>query len=127
MNAHRALRQSKEKEEKKITIIQEDGTMIESVGQVEELTYSYRTDDKDFLEKLSKGNISVKTYKKIEALIQKMYRNGFTTKDLAIQLQMSERYAQKIIADLCKVNLAEYIGEESPHTRGRPIKIYKLK
>ena len=82
---------------------------------------------KNFLEKLNKGNISVKTYKKIEALIRKMCRNGFTTKDLAIQLQMSERYAQKIVADLCKVNLAEYIGEESPHTRGRPIKVYKLK
>ena len=40
--------QSREKEAKKITIIQEDGTMIESVGQEEELTYSYRTDDKEF-------------------------------------------------------------------------------
>ncbi|WP_338449454.1 hypothetical protein R4Z09_25305 [Niallia oryzisoli] len=127
MNAHRALRQSKEKEAKKITIIQDDGTMIESVGEEEELTYFYRTDDKDFLEKLNKGNISVKTYKKIEAFIRKKYQNGFTTKDLAIHLQMSERYAQKIVADLCKVDLAEYIGEESPHSRGRPIKVYKLK
>lgn len=127
MNAHRALRQSKEKEEKRITIIQEDGIMIESVGQEEELTYSYRTEDKSFLEKLNKGNISVKTYKKIEALVRKIRRNGFTTKDLASNLQMSERYAQKIVADLCKVDLAEYIGEESPHSRGRPIKVYKLK
>ncbi len=127
MNALRALRQSKEKAAKKITIIQEDGTMIESVGQEEELTYDYRTDDKDFLAKLNKGNISVKTYKKIEAIIRKMGWSGFTTKDLAMHLQMSERYAQKIVADLCKANLAEYIGEESPHSRGRPIKVYKLK
>lgn len=127
MNAHRALRQSKGKVENEITIIQEDGMMVESVGQEAELTYVYRTDDKDFLEKLNKGNISVKTYKKIEALIQKMRWVGFTTKDLAINLQMSERYAQKIVADLCKVNLAEYTGEESPHSRGRPIKVYKLK
>lgn len=127
MNAYRALRQSKEKEEEKITIIQEDGTIVESVGREEELTYSYRTDDKEFLEKLNKGSISVKTYKKIEALVRKKHWNGFTTKDLAVNLQMSERYAQKIMADLCKVDLAEYIGEESPHSRGRPIKIYKLK
>lgn len=127
VNAHRALRQSKEQDANKITIIQEDGTMIESVGQEEELTYVYRTDDKDFLEKLNKGNISVKTYRKIEALIRKMCWVGFTTKDLAINLHMSERYAQKIVADLCKVNLAEYIGEESPNSRGRPIKVYKLK
>ena len=127
MNAHRALRQSKGKVENEITIIQEDGMMVESVGREAELTYVYRTDDKDFLEKLNKGNISVKTYKKIEALIRKMCWVGFTTKDLAIYLQMSERYAQKIVADLCKVDLAEYTGEESPHSRGRPIKVYKLK
>ena len=52
-----------------------------------------------------------------------MCRIGFTTKDLAFNLQMGERYAQKIVADLCKVNLAEYIGEESPHSRERPIKV----
>ncbi|WP_338131121.1 hypothetical protein [Cohnella rhizosphaerae] len=63
-NAHRAIQQSKGKEEHGIVIIKEDGTMIESAGQEEELTYSYRTDDKDFMEKLKKGNISVKSYKK---------------------------------------------------------------
>ncbi|MCR8844319.1 hypothetical protein NQ117_11545 [Paenibacillus sp. SC116] len=127
MNAQRALRQSKDKAEQGIVIFQDDGTIIESAGQEEELTYSYRTDDKDFLEKLKSGNISVKTVKKIDALIQKMNWSHFTTKDLAANLQMSERNAQRIMADLCDVDLAECVGEESHHTRGRPIKMYRLK
>lgn len=128
INAHRALQQSKKKEEQGIVVmIQDDETIIESVGQEQELTYSYRTDDKDFLEKLKKGSISVKTFKKIDALIQKMRWRDFTTKDLAANLQMSERNAQRIVAELCDAGLAESIGEESHYDRGRPIKIYRLK
>ncbi|MEH6940835.1 hypothetical protein [Bacillus sp. JJ722] len=127
VNAHRALRQSKENENLQIAIVQDDGTIIESAGQEGELTYSYRTDDKDFLEKLKKGNISVRTFKKIDALIRKMGWSDFTTKDLALHLQMTERNAQRIVADLCRVDLVDCIGEESQSTRGRPKKIYRLK
>ncbi|MBM4761757.1 hypothetical protein [Bacillus sp. B15-48] len=127
INAHRALQQSKKKAEQGIIIVQDDGTIIESVGQGKELTYSYRTDDKDFLEKVKKANISVKTFNKIDALIQKMGWSNFTTKDLATHLQMSERNAQRIVAELCDVGLTECIGEESNHHRGRPNKIYRLK
>ncbi|UZM98253.1 hypothetical protein OL548_26580 [Lysinibacillus sp. MHQ-1] len=35
---------------------------------------------------------------------------------------MSERNAQRIVADLCSVDLARICGEELQHTRGRPIK-----
>ncbi|WP_414854150.1 hypothetical protein [Brevibacillus sp. IT-7CA2] len=126
MNAHRALRQSKEKATRDIVMIQDDGTIVEWVGQEEELIYSYRADDDEVLEKLKKGNISVKSYKKLDALLQKMGWTDFTTKDLAKYLQMSERNAQRIVADLCAVELAESSGEESQSTRGRPIKRYRL-
>ncbi|WP_026576954.1 hypothetical protein [Bacillus sp. UNC438CL73TsuS30] len=127
INAHRALQQSKKNTEQGIVIVQDDGTIIESAGQEEELTYAYRTDDKDFLEKLKKGNISVKAFKKIDALIKKMGWSDFTTKELAANLQMGERNAQRIVAELCDIGLAECIGEELHHNRGRPIKIYRLK
>ena len=126
LNAHRALRQTKENESINIVMIQDDGTIIESVGNNEELSYSYRAEDPDILEKLKQGSISIKTYTKIQALVQKMRWNHFTTKDLASQLQMSERNAQRIMADLCSVGLAEICGEELQHTRGRPIKMYQL-
>lgn len=126
MNAHRALRQSKEKALRGIVMVRDDGTIVEWVGQEEELIYSYRADDNETLEKLKKGNISVKTYKKLDALLQKMGWIDFTTKDISKYLQMSERNAQRIVADLCAVELAECSGEESPSTRGRPSKLYRL-
>jgi len=126
LNAHRALRQTKEHESIDIVMIQDDGTIIESVGNNEELSYSYRAEDPTILEKLKKGSVSIKTYTRIQALVQKMRWKHFTTKDLASQLQMSERNAQRIVADLCSVGLAEICGEELQHTRGRPIKMYQL-
>jgi flagellar motor switch/type III secretory pathway protein FliN len=125
VNARQAIQYSKEKAERGMIIVQEDGTISESVGK-EELTYSFRMDDKDFLEKLKKGNISVKTYNKIEALIRRMGWSDFTTKDLATHLYLDERNARRIVALLCEVELAECIGEESSSTRGRPSKIYRL-
>ncbi|KZE40310.1 hypothetical protein AV656_03345 [Bhargavaea cecembensis] len=127
IHAHRALQISKKDDGQGIVIIQDDGTLIESAGDQEELNYSYRTDDQDILEKLSEAKISVKSYKKIDALVQKMGWHQFTTKDLAAHLQMTERNAQRIVADLCDAELAENVGEEAQHTRGRPIKIYRLK
>ena len=127
IHAHRALQTSKKDGGQEIVIIQDDGTLIESAGEAEELAYAYRTDDQDILERLRDAKISVKTYKKVEALVQKMGWHQFTTKDLAAHLQMTERNAQRIVADLCDAGLAENVGEEAQHTRGRPIKIYRFK
>ncbi|MFC7365048.1 MULTISPECIES: hypothetical protein [Bhargavaea] len=127
IHAHRALQTSKKDNGQEIVIIQDDGTLIEAAGDQEELTYSYRTDDQDILEKLREAKISVKSYKKVEALVQKMGWHQFTTKDLAAHLQMTERNAQRIVSDLCEAKLVENVGEEAQYTRGRPIKIYRLK
>ncbi len=125
-NAYRAIRESRGREKQEIVIIQEDGTIIDAVGEEEELVYAYRTDDQQFLEKLKESNISVKTFKRIESLIRKMDWTDFTTKDLAIHLKMSDRNAQRIVSDLCKVELAECIGKASHHSKGRPVNVYRL-
>lgn len=125
MNAYKAVQYSKEKSDHGISIIQEDGTIIESIGQDEELTFAYRSHDKSLLEKLNQANLSIKTYSKIEALIHRMGWEGFTTADLASHLSMTKRNAQRIVASLCEFGLAEYEGEES-QSRGRPSKIYRL-
>ncbi|MEJ8547250.1 hypothetical protein [Brevibacillus borstelensis] len=127
VNARRAIQQSKEKAERGIVIVQEDGTVIEAAGLENELAYSSRMQDREFLDKLKKGNISVRTYNKIEALVRRMGWSDFTTKDLALHLHLDERNARRIVAYLCEVDLAECVGEESVSTRGRPSKIYRLK
>ncbi|WP_223590055.1 hypothetical protein [Neobacillus bataviensis] len=126
INAYRAIHHSKEMKKREIVIVQDDGKIVESPGNKEELQYSSRTQNEILIEKLKKGNISVKTYKKILAIIQKMGWNDFTTKDLATQLEMTERNVRRIVADMCEVELAQSIGQEAYSTRGRPSKIYRL-
>ncbi|XRG79451.1 hypothetical protein V5E38_03775 [Rossellomorea sp. GAMAL-10_SWC] len=126
-NAIESIQQSKGMHERKIIIVQENGEIIESLGREEEVTYAYRTNDQELLQKLKLGNISVKTYHKIENLIKRMAWKDFTTKNLAEQLKMTERNARRIVADLCEVELLECIGEESLSYRGRPSKIYRFK
>ncbi|MFF3021330.1 hypothetical protein ACFVRR_01530 [Gottfriedia sp. NPDC057948] len=126
-NAIESIQQSKEMHEQKIIIVQENGEIIESLGREEEMTYAYRSNDQELLQKLKLGNISVKTYHKIENLIKRMAWKDFTTKNLAEQLKMTERNARRIVADLCEVELLECIGEESLSYRGRPSKIYRFK
>ncbi|WP_151733100.1 hypothetical protein [Paenibacillus tengchongensis] len=126
-NAHRALRQSKEKTGRRIVIVQEDGVIVESAGQEEEtLAYSFRTDDQEVAGKLRSSGISVKTFNKVVALVRKMGWEHFTAKDVAAQLQMTERNARRIMTELADAGLAECVGEEAPGVRGRPSKIYRF-
>ncbi len=127
INGRRAVQHAKEKVEQGIVIVQEDGLIVQAVGEEDELAYSYRSDDKELGEKLKKANVSVKTYKKIEALIHRMGWDRFTSSDLSAHLSMTDRNARRIISSLCEWELAECIGEELHATRGRPSKIYTLK
>ncbi|TDK59904.1 hypothetical protein E2K98_18485 [Bacillus salipaludis] len=126
INAFRAIQHSKEMKKREIVMVQDDGKIIESPGQNNELQYEIRSQNEILIEKLKKGNISVKTYKKIVALIQKMGWHDFTTKDLAAHLEMTERNVRRIVTDMCEVKLAKYVGQEAYATRGRPSKIYRL-
>lgn len=126
INAFRAIQHSKAMKKREIVIIQEDGLIVESPGKKGELHYSSRTQNELLIEKLKQGNISVKTYKKIVALIQKMGWSDFTTKDLATHLEMTERNVRRIVTDMCKVDLAQCIGQETYAARGRPTKIFRL-
>ena len=127
VHARKALHQSKRKTEQEVVIVQDDGTIKEAAGQESELIYSYRTDNKEYLERLKEANISVKTFNRIDSLIQKMGWEEFTTNDLATSLQMSRRNAQRIVAELLQADLLECVGEEANPERGRPIKVYRLK
>ena len=127
LNARKAVHHAKDKADSGIAIMGDDGKIIESAGEAEELAYAYRSNDKELLAKLHQANVSVKTYKKIEALVHRRGWKSFTTSDLASHLSMTLRNAQRIISSLCETGLAEYIGEEQSSTRGRPSKIYALK
>ncbi|MCP1122661.1 hypothetical protein NKR74_04775 [Bacillus sp. 3103sda1] len=126
INAFRAIQHSKGMKKRGIVIVQDDGKIVESPGDKKELQFTSRTQNEVLYEKLRKGNISVKTYKKILALIHKMKWDYFTTKDLATHLEMTERNVRRIVTDMCEVDLAQCVGQETYATRGRPSKIYQL-
>ncbi|MDF2683871.1 MAG: hypothetical protein K0R47_5061 [Brevibacillus sp.] len=126
-NARKAIQHAKERPNFGIVIVQDDGVIMESAGETEQLSYSYRSSDRELLDKLNKANVSVKTYHKLEALIQRMGWNTFTTTDIASYLSMTVRNAQRIMGSLCEFGLAELKGEEQQAMRGRPKKMYTLK
>ncbi|WP_404328426.1 hypothetical protein [Mesobacillus maritimus] len=124
-NAYKAIRQSKESKSKKLIMIQDDGEAIELEEKNEELKYSVRTVDESLITKLKTVNVSVKTYNKLIAQIQRMGWTSFTAKDIALQMNMTERNARRIVMDLHEAELIKCIGEQS-QSRGRPSKIYQL-
>jgi hypothetical protein len=126
-NARKAIQHAKERPDFGIVVVQDNGVIIESVGESEQLAYAYRSNDKVLLDKLNKANVSIKTYNKIEALVQRMGWSSFTTTDIASYLSMTVRNAQRIMGSLCEHGLAEYRGEELQSMRGRPKKMYALK
>ncbi len=127
INAQRAIQLSKEKPEPPIVIVQENGTIIESVGEEDEVSFSYHSNDDILLEKLKKAKISLKNYNKLCAIVKKMGWQEFTIKDLAAHLYWDESNARRILANLSDVDLVEYTGKDAQISRGRPSKIYRLK
>ncbi|MEC0343074.1 MULTISPECIES: hypothetical protein [Peribacillus] len=101
--------------------------VVKKYGEEAAIYRWIRSNDIELLDKLNQANISVKTYKKIEALIDRMGWDGFTSSDLASHLSMTVRNAQRIMSGLSESGLVEYKGEELQSPRGRPRKIYMLK
>lgn len=126
-NAQRALIQSKLKADRQIVIIREDGVIVEAADQEDKLSYSIRNDDREISDRLQNSNLSVKTFNKVAALARRMEWESFTAKELADQLQMTERNARRIMTELSEAGLADSSGEEAQGARGRPTKRYRLK
>ncbi len=126
-NARRALLHAKKRKKEKLVIIQEDGVLVESVGQPEELTYEYYSDDQELLNKLHEADVGIKSYKRIEATIRRMKWSTFTSSHVAEELAVTERNVRRIFFGLTKVGLLECIGEEFSTVRGRPSRLYRLR
>lgn len=126
INAIRAVSHAKKKKSERIIIINEDGLLVEAVGQKEELSYQVKSHDQELLAKLHEADVSIKTYMRLAATIRRMSWDNFTTSQLAEEWSVTERNIRRIVAGFCKVGLVEYIGEESSAARGRPGRVYKL-
>lgn len=126
INARRAILNATKRKTERIIIIQEDGLLIESSGDNGELVYEDYSDDTALIQKLHKAKVGVKTYKRIQATVQQLGWDSFTSSQLSEELSASERNIRRVINCLCEIGLVEYIGEGYSAARGRPSKVYRL-
>ncbi|MEC0235523.1 hypothetical protein P4H71_14425 [Paenibacillus kribbensis] len=126
-HARKAIQTAKDREVSDIIIVRADGTVVESAGGQDELEYEYRTEDRELLDRLNQAAVSIRTYRKIEALARRKGWGSFSASDLAADLSMTVRNAQRIMLGLVENGLALATGGELQTSRGRPRKIYQLK
>ncbi|MCC5463940.1 hypothetical protein [Pelosinus baikalensis] len=126
INAHRALRNTKEQKGARIVIVQDDGKMVEVVKNNKALSYEFYSNDTELLKKLNRVSVGIKTYCKIENIVQRMGGSSFSISQLAAQMSVTERNVRRIITSLCEAGLVEQVGEEYAAARGRPNKLYQI-
>lgn len=124
--AQRALEHVSEKDVNGIMIMGDDGTITEFNQDSPQITYSSRVQNMEIIEKLKNTSVSPKIFSKIEAKLNELKIETFNAKTLAKELEMSDRYAQRILSELLSAGLVEYCGMENRNTRGRSAKLYKL-
>ncbi len=102
----------------------DDKTIKGPLGKQESLTYSY--DLKQMNRISEQTTLSVTTISKIDSIMRKLGDVELTSNDLAAQMQIMPRSARRILTQLEQSGYAEEVGEESPHPRGRPRKVYRI-
>lgn len=126
INAHRALRNARGKKDCPVVIVQDDGKIVEAAGEDGMLSYDFYSNNASLLNKLNQAGVGIRTFRKIERMVQQMGGGLFSIAQLAAQLSVSERNVRRIITSLCEAGLAGIGGEENAAARGRPGKLYQL-
>ncbi|WP_240375869.1 hypothetical protein [Bacillus piscicola] len=109
-----------------IFIGDELGSIEGPLDKADSISFSFRTDDQEMMDKLGKAGVSVASYNKILSVQDKTEGNSVTAAQLATWLNMTQRNARRILTGLMKEGLAEIIGEELPTSKGRPRKIFRI-
>lgn len=124
INAGKALLNAKEYGEGTWIVFFEDKTINGPLGSSDNIIYSYASEE---LQEISKEtSLSVSTLSKLDAILKKADEPEMTAHELAHRMQIMPRSARRIIASLQIKGYVQVIGEENPHPRGRPRKIYRF-
>lgn len=123
MHARRAVQQS--------TALKNEIVILDNNG---ERIYAWQDGDsppsistnQELLKRLDSEGISLQIYERVHELIRRKRWTTFTAKDVALELQMSNRNAQRLLLALTKASLLEQSGEEKSVSKGRPSKLYRL-
>lgn len=102
----------------------DDKTITGPFGNPQQLNYSYNS--QQLTEISAKTTLNITTLSKVKNALKKYGRTSISAQELAIAMQILPRSARRIISLLLVHGYAEEVGEETPETKGRPRKIYKI-
>ncbi len=110
-----------------IFLVSEDGVIKGPLQETMSVPFKYGTEDKTLMEKLKNAKVSITTYEKMLA-VQKTSAQNIVTSNMVAQIfHMTDRNARKVLSLLESAGLAEIVGNESPASRGRPRKIFRIR
>lgn len=125
-NAYLALNHSKNHGENIAMLVDEGGRIEGPLQNENSLDYSYRTDNKEVIEKLQNSGVNISTLNKLISIQNKFSQGVISAVDVSKWLGMTQRNARRILNELEKCELAVIVGEETPTAKGRPRKIYRV-
>jgi DNA-binding MarR family transcriptional regulator len=105
-------------------VIMDDKEITGPLGRSEQLTYRYFS--RELQDISDTTSISVGNLSKIVNILQNYGRNTISAQELAVAMQILPRSARRILTKLEEKGLAQAFGEETPHSRGRPRKVYTI-
>lgn len=125
-NASLALSRTEKREQGGLIIVDEAGAVQEHFPHQESLSFRYRTDDPDMIERLKRAGVSPATFNKIVSVQARTGKHAVSAADLASWLDMTQRNANRLLAELERSELARIVGEEAPAPKGRPRKLFRI-
>lgn len=124
-NAATALLHAKEFNIGSAMVVFDDKKIVGPLGQPEQISYGFAPKHLQLLSEQT--SLSVATLSKLESILKKIGKIEINAHDLAQQMGIMPRSARRILTELESTGLAQVVGEENPHPRGRPRKIYQIK
>lgn len=125
-NALLALSRTEKREDGGLVIADENGAIQESFPNQESLSFRYRSNDLEVIEKLKKAGVSTATFHKIATVQERTGKRSVSAADLTAWLDMTQRNANRLLAELERCGLAQIVGEEAPAPKGRPRKLFRI-
>jgi hypothetical protein len=124
LNARKAIHKTEE-EQNEIVIIDNLGDVF-NVPMEEGRSYPTVSDNPELLHKLKDKNISIQAFERIRDIVFFKKWNQFTSNDLAFELNMSNRNAQRLLLSFKEAGIIEQVGEEKVSKQGRPRLLYRM-
>ncbi|MDF2722969.1 MAG: hypothetical protein K0Q59_2644 [Paenibacillus sp.] len=125
-NASLALHHAEKKGDGSAIIVDEKGNIMDLPSSKDGISYNYRSDNTELIERLKQEGITVATYNKLVFVQRSMDKHALSAADIAERLNMSYRNANRVLVNLERCGLARMTGEEMPSAKGRPRKMYRI-